>query len=54
MPLSISFLAELGDYSPLHHSPGYASEFRFVTAQTEEMEEEVMIDESCSSFEITY
>ena len=33
--------AELGDYDPSRHSPGYVSEFRFVAAQTEEMEEEI-------------
>ena len=31
-------LAELGDFSPARHSPGYVSEFRFLAAQTEEVE----------------
>lgn len=35
------FSAELGDFDPGRHSPGYASEFRFVSGQTEEMEEDV-------------
>ena len=35
------FLAELGDYDPNRHSPGYVSEFRFMAAQSEEMESEV-------------
>lgn len=30
----------MGDYDPSVHSPGYASEFRFVSAQTEELEAE--------------
>ena len=35
------FPAELGDYDPSRHSSGYVSEFRFISAQTEEMEAEV-------------
>ena len=30
--------AELGDYDPKRHSPGYVSEFRFVPNQTEDLE----------------
>jgi len=30
--------AELGDYDPKRHSPGYVSEFRFIPNQTEELE----------------
>ncbi len=30
--------AELGDYDPVAHTPGFVSEFRFVPDQTEEME----------------
>ena len=33
--------AELGDYDTNRHSPGYVSEFRFMAAQSEEMESEV-------------
>ena len=35
------FSAELGDFDPVRHSPGYVSEFRFNSAQTEELEEDV-------------
>ena len=35
--------AELGDYSPSRHSPGYVSEFRFHSAQTEEVEQAVEV-----------
>ena len=39
---SISLLsAELGDYDERQHSPGYVSEFRFVAAQSEEMEADI-------------
>ena len=37
------FPAELGDYSPSRHSPGYVSEFRFHSAQTEEVEQAVEV-----------
>lgn len=30
--------AELGDHDPRRHSPGYVSEFRFVSNQTAELE----------------
>lgn len=34
--------AELGDYDPKQHcSPGYVSDFRFISAQTEEFEGDV-------------
>lgn len=33
--------AELGDYDSSRHSPGYVSEFRFVSSQTEEMEDDI-------------
>ena len=36
-------LAELGDHDALRHTPGYASEFRFVSAQTEELEQEAEV-----------
>ena len=35
--------AKLGDYSPSRHSPGYVSEFRFHSAQTEEVEQAVEV-----------
>ena len=35
------FSAELGDYDSNRHSPGYVSEFRFMAAQSEELEAEV-------------
>ena len=38
------FAAELGDYSPSRHSPGYVSEFRFHSAQTEEVEQAVEVE----------
>ena len=38
---TLSLTAELGDYSPSRHSPGYVSEFRFHSAQTEEVEQAV-------------
>ena len=31
----------MGDFDPVRHSPGYVSEFRFSSAQTEELEEDV-------------
>eukprot|EP00095_Tigriopus_kingsejongensis_P005999 maker-scaffold505_size153196-snap-gene-0.22 protein:Tk05999 transcript:maker-scaffold505_size153196-snap-gene-0.22-mRNA-1 annotation:"4.1 G protein " len=33
--------SELGDYDSSRHSPGYVSEFRFVSSQTEEMEDDI-------------
>ncbi len=35
------FLAELGDYDPVRHSPGYVSEFRFLSRQSEELEDRI-------------
>ena len=35
------FSAEVGDFDPKQHYPGYVSEFRFVSAQTEEFETDV-------------
>jgi len=35
------FLAELGDYDPVRHSPGYVSEFRFLSSQSEELEDRI-------------
>lgn len=35
-------LAELGDYDPVQHTPGFVSEFRFVPDQTEEMEIDIL------------
>lgn len=32
------FTAELGDYDPRRHSPGYVSEFRFLSNQTVDLE----------------
>lgn len=32
------FPAELGDYDPEVHTPGFISEFRFIPEQTEELE----------------
>ena len=36
-----AFSAELGDYDPKQHTQGYVSEFRFISAQTEEFESDV-------------
>lgn len=33
--------AELGDYDPRRHSPGYVSEFRFLSNQTVEIENKI-------------
>ena len=33
--------AELGDYDARRHSPGYVSEFRFVSNQTVELEHKI-------------
>jgi len=33
--------AELGDYNSEDHTPGYLSEFRFITNQTEDFEHDV-------------
>lgn len=35
------FPAELGDYESKSHNPGYVSDFRFISAQTEEFESDV-------------
>lgn len=35
------FLAELGDFDPRHHTPGYVSEFCFVPNQSEELERKI-------------
>jgi hypothetical protein len=35
--------AELGDYDPVRHSPGYVSEFRFLSSQSEELEQTIHI-----------
>ena len=40
-PAFTCFPAELGDYDDVQHSSGYVSEFRFVAAQSEEMENDV-------------
>ena len=32
------FTAELGDYDPRRHLPGYAAEFNFIANQTTELE----------------
>lgn len=37
----LSVAAELGDYDPRRHSPGYVSEFRFVANQTAELETKI-------------
>ena len=34
--------AEIGDYDPEEHTPGFVSDFRFHTQQTEEMEEQIL------------
>ncbi|CAL1297677.1 unnamed protein product [Larinioides sclopetarius] len=34
--------SELGDYDPVQHTPGFVSEFRFVSDQTEEMEVDIL------------
>lgn len=34
----ILLVAELGDYDPRRHSPGYVSEFRFLSNQTADLE----------------
>lgn len=36
------FSAELGDYDPRRHSPGYVTEFRFLTNQTSELESRIV------------
>lgn len=33
--------AELGDYDPRRHSPGYVSEFRFISNQTVDLENKI-------------
>ena len=33
--------AELGDFNPEEHTPGYLSEFRFIPGQSEDFEKEV-------------
>ena len=38
---ALALQSELGDYVPKHHSPGYVSDFRFISAQTEEFESDV-------------
>lgn len=38
---SYALQSELGDYDSSRHSPGYVSEFRFVSSQTEEMEDDI-------------
>lgn len=38
---ALALQSELGDYDPNHHTPGYVSEFRFISAQTEEFESDV-------------
>lgn len=38
MLLICLFPAELGDYDPEVHTPGFISEFRFIPEQTEELE----------------
>jgi hypothetical protein len=40
---ALALQSELGDYSPSRHSPGYVSEFRFHSAQTEEVEQAVEV-----------
>ncbi len=40
--VSLSFrTAELGDYDPYKHTPGYVSEYRFVPDQKEELEDSI-------------
>lgn len=34
--------AELGDYDPRRHSPGYVTEFRFLANQTTELENRIV------------
>lgn len=36
--LFLYFAAELGDYDPRRHLPGYASEFNIIANQTQELE----------------
>lgn len=36
-----AFLAELGDFDEVEHTPAMISEFRFVPNQSEEMEVEI-------------
>lgn len=35
------FSAELGDYDPQRHLPGYVSEFRFIANQTVDLENKI-------------
>ena len=39
--ISLSFLAELGDFNPDECKDGYLSEYRFIPNQTEEFEKAV-------------
>ena len=39
--LYLFFSAELGDYDPKQHTHGYVSEFRIISAQTEEFDSDV-------------
>lgn len=41
MILFFSVSAELGDYDPRRHGPGYISEFRFVSNQSVELENKI-------------
>ena len=38
---ALALQSELGDHVPKHHFPGYVSDFRFISAQTEEFESDV-------------
>ena len=38
---ALALQSELGDYESKQHFPGYVSDFRFISAQTEEFETDV-------------
>lgn len=40
---ALSLQSELGDYESKSHNPGYVSDFRFISAQTEEFESDVEV-----------
>lgn len=40
--LCATLSAELGDYDPRRHSPGYVTEFRFLANQTTELENRIV------------
>jgi len=39
--LYVAYIAELGDYHPEEHGPGYLSQLQLIPGQTEEMEKKI-------------